>query len=137
MGTYATEAFVHFLKRVYKLNPEEILDIHLSGDKIHITMTKNEMTIPTNDVLPYVQMGCLICPDYTGIFSDISAGMSENYPGYTVLIVRNPETKKIVEDAYNDHYIEIKPGSANLIDELNFRAQVKLMRAVKYASMLL
>lgn len=137
MGTYASEAFIAFLKRVYKLNPEDIIDIQLRGDTLYVKMPDEEKTIPTQEILPYVQLGCLICPDYTGIFSDISAGLSEVHLGYTVLIARNKNAVKIIQEAEDAGYIETKPGTLDIVEEVKFRAEAKLIRAVKYASMLL
>ncbi len=137
MGTYASEAFIAFLKRVYKLNPEDIIDIQLRGDTLYVKMPDEEKTIPTQEILPYVQLGCLICPDYTGIFSDISAGLSEVHLGYTVLIARNKNAVKIIQGAEDAGYIETKPGTLDIVEEVKFRAEAKLIRAVKYASMLL
>ena len=137
MGTYASEAFIAFLKRVYKLNPEDIIDIQLRGDTLYVKMPDEGKTIPTQEILPYVQLGCLICPDYTGIFSDISAGLSEVHLGYTVLIARNKNAVKIIQGAEDAGYIETKPGTLDIVEEVKFRAEAKLIRAVKYASMLL
>ena len=96
-----------------------------------------EKEIPTQEILPYVQLGCLICPDYTGIFSDISAGLSEVHLGYTVLIARNENAVKIIQEAEKAGYIETKPGTLDIVEEVKFRAETKLIRAMKYASMLL
>jgi len=137
MGTYATEAFVNFLEKVYGMDAETISDIHLKGENIHIITTEGEKTIPTSQILPYMQLGCLICPDYTGIFSDISAGVSENHPGYTILISRNKNSEEIIKNAQEKGYIEIMKGAPALQEEIELRAQAKLMRAVKYASIVL
>ena len=137
MGTYASEAFIAFLKKVYKLNPEDIVDIQLRGDTLYVRMPDEEKEIPTQEILPYVQLGCLICPDYTGIFSDISAGLSEVHLGYTVLIARNENAVKIIQEAEKAGYIETKPGTLDIVEEVKFRAETKLIRAMKYASMLL
>jgi len=137
MGTYASEAFIAFLKKVYKLNPEDIVDIQLRGDTLYVRMPDEEKAIPTQEILPYVQLGCLICPDYTGIFSDISAGLSEVHLGYTVLIARNENAVKIIQEAEKAGYIETKPGTLDIVEEVKFRAETKLIRAMKYASMLL
>lgn len=137
MGTYATEAFIHFLAKVYGMRTDEIMDIHLKGENIYITTTEGEKVIPTSQILPYMQLGCLICPDYTGIFSDISAGISENYPKYTILISRNNDSEEIIRAAQEKGYIELKRGTHALLEEVELRAQAKLMRAVKYASIVL
>lgn len=137
MGTYATEAFLSFLKMMYNLESEKILNIQLRGEYVHILTTEGDRKIPTSKILPYVQMGCLICPDYSGIFSDISAGVSETRPGYTVLISRTENADKIINDAKDKGFIELKRASLDIVEELELRANSKLMRAAKYASMLL
>ncbi len=137
MGTYATEAFLNFLKMMYGMDPEDIINIQLRGQKITIVTTKEKKELSTSEVLPYTQLGCLTCPDYTGIFADISVGISENNPNYTVLISRTDIAEQIISGAERGGYIEIRKGGPDLVDEIELRAQAKLIRAVKYASMLL
>ncbi len=93
LGTFATESFIGLLEMQYGIKPEDVYDIKLEKDKLVIYMRQEKKELPIHEILPYMQTGCLLCPDYTGIYSDISAGISENYLGYTVLIVRTEKQR--------------------------------------------
>ena len=137
LGTFATEAFVDLLKLKYGLEPDLITHIGLEGSFIRIIYGDSEKKIPLQEILPYVQTGCLVCPDYTGVLSDLSAGISENHPGYTVLIIRSDVAEKIVHEAIDKKYIEAVKAGADVIEELETKANGKIVRAMKYMSMLL
>ncbi len=92
---------------------------------------------PLREVLPYVQTGCLVCPDYTGVFSDISAGLSENYHGYTVLIARNEKAMKLINEAHEKGYLEIVKAGSDVVDKVETKARGKIVRAMRCMSMML
>lgn len=137
LGTFATEAFIDLLKLKYRLQPDLISSITLEGSYIRIIYGDSEKKIPLQEVLPYVQTGCLVCPDYTGVLSDISAGLSENYPGYTVLVIRSDIGREIVYGAVKEKYIETRKAGADVIEELETKSNGKIVRAMKYMSILL
>ncbi len=137
LGTFATEAFVDLLKLKYGLDPEKIVSVGLERNYIKVIYGEEEKKIPLQEILPYVQTGCLVCPDYTGIFSDISAGLSENYPGYTVLIIRDEKAQKLVKEASEKGYLEIIKAKTDVIEEIETKARGKIVRAMRYMSILL
>ena len=109
---------------------------------INIPYTKHiligeKKKISLQEILPYIRTGCLICPDYTGIFSDISAGLSENYPGYTVLIIRDEKAQKLVKEASEKGYLELIKAKTDVIEEVETKAGGKIVRAMRYMSILL
>ncbi len=137
LGTFATEAFVDLLKLKYGLDPEKIISVGLEKNYIKVIYGEEEKKIPLQEILPYVQTGCLVCPDYTGVFSDISAGLSESYPGYTVLIIRDEKAKKLVLDASKKGYLELIKARTDVIEEIETKARGKIVRAMRYMSILL
>ncbi len=137
IGTFATEPFIEFLKLRYGLDPERITYIGLEKNSIRIEYDHEQKLVPLREVLPYVQTGCLVCPDYTGVFSDISAGLSENYPGYTVLIARNEKAMKLINEAHEKGYLEIVKAGSDVVDEVETKARGKIVRAMRYMSMIL
>lgn len=137
LGTFASEAFVDLLRLRYGLDPERVAYIGLEKNNIKVVYDSEEMLIPLKEVLPYIQTGCLVCPDYTGVFSDISAGLSENHPGYTVLIIRSDRALSIVEEAKEKGYIEATKAGADVIEEIETKARGKIVRATRYMSMIL
>ncbi|HIQ03448.1 MAG TPA: coenzyme F420 hydrogenase [Desulfurococcales archaeon] len=137
LGTFATEAFIDLLKLKYGLKPEKISAVSLEKNYIKISYNKSEKRIPLAELLPYIQTGCLTCSDYAGVFSDISAGLSENYPGYTVLILRCEKAVKLVNEAKANGYIEVEKANLDVIEEIETKARGKIVRATRYMSLLL
>ncbi len=136
-GTFATDAFISFLEREHSLKPEHVASVLLKGENIVVMSADGRrITIPIKEVLKYIQHGCLICPDYTGIFADLSAGISESHLGKTVLMVRNEETLKLLKDAEAKGYLSLEPAPPEVFEELKIKAEAKKNRAVRYLSMI-
>lgn len=136
-GTFATDAFISFLEREHSLRPEHVASILLKGENIIVmSIDGRRITIPIKEALRYIQHGCLVCPDYTGIFADLSAGISESHLGKTVLIVRNEETLKLLKDAETKGYLNLEPAPPEVFEELEMKAEAKKNRAIRYLSMI-
>ncbi len=136
-GTFATDAFISFLEREHGLRPEHVASILLRGENIVVmSIDGRRITISIKEVLRYIQHGCLVCPDYAGIFADLSAGISESHLGKTVLMVRNEETLKLLKDTEAKGYLNLEPASPEIFEELELKAEAKKNRAIRYLSMI-
>ena len=136
MGTFAFEAFLNYLRVRYGVRAEEIRDIKLSGDFLEIHRETGVLAIPLKEAFSYLQTGCLVCSDYTGVWSDVSAGFVESEPGWTVLITRNQRGEELVRGAEKEGYLELRDGSHVLGDVLK-KAREKLARAQRNMAQLL
>ncbi len=96
-----------------------------------------EKRVKVKEALPYMQLGCLLCSDYTGVFSDISAGMTETMPGYTVLVSRTEQAEDVLRKAREEGYLELSKAPPSVVEEVEMKARAKIMRATRYASELL
>ncbi len=138
MGTFAHEVFLAYLRSTYNIRAEEIEDMRIEGDNLVIILTNNRRTkIPVSRIATYLQAGCLICTDYTGVLADISAGTISSYPGYTVLITRTPLGNEVVRKAAQEGYIEIREADQKVLEEIKARALDKIKRAHDFATKLL
>ncbi len=135
-GTFATDAFLTYIEREFGLKPEDIASVALRGENIVIVGGGRRFMVPIKSVLHYIQHGCLVCPDYTGIFADISAGISEAHLGYTVLIVRSEEAESLLRKAADEGYLRLEPAPPDVFEELEMKAEAKRSRALKYMSMI-
>ncbi|OYT38869.1 MAG: coenzyme F420 hydrogenase [Desulfurococcales archaeon ex4484_58] len=136
MGTYAIEGFIDYMKRTYSIKAEDIVDIHVAGDKLVVKHSSGVLEIPISETLYYLQHGCLTCPDYTGVFSDLSAGMSSK-PGYTLLIVRNKLVDKLLHEAETHGYLELEEASTESIEYVINKSREKMRKAYEYLSHIL
>ncbi len=136
-GTFATEPFQRFLQLTYGIDPASISSIQFSGDKLVIKYRGGVKEIHASELLNFMQLGCLICPDYTGVFADISAGVSRRVSGYTVLIARNKLAVKTIMDAASQGYIEVREAPREVVEDVVARAVEKMSKANKYLASLL
>ncbi|WP_297064728.1 Coenzyme F420 hydrogenase/dehydrogenase, beta subunit C-terminal domain [Thermococcus sp.] len=136
MGTFAFEAFLNYLRVRYGVRAEEIVDIKLSKDFLEIHRENSVLAIPLKEAFSYLQTGCLVCSDYTGVWSDVSAGFVENEPGWTVLITRNQRGEELLRRAEKEGYLELRDGS-HVLGEVLKRAREKLARAQRNMAQLL
>lgn len=138
VGTFAHEVFLAYLRSTYNIRAEEIEDMRIEGDNLVVTLTGNRRTeIPVSKIASYLQAGCLICTDYTGVLADISAGIVQSYPGYTVLITRTQLGDEIVRKAAQEGYIEVKEVDQKMVEEIRMKALDKIKRANIFATKLL
>lgn len=138
LGTFATEAFLAYLSREHGITPEEIESVALIKDTIVIALREGEsVEVPVESALHYMKYGCLTCPDYTGVFADLSAGVSEKHLGRTVLIARNEKAKKLLTDAKEKGYVELVEAPPDVVEEIRIKAKAKIMRSAEYVSKIL
>ncbi|WP_297499962.1 Coenzyme F420 hydrogenase/dehydrogenase, beta subunit C-terminal domain [Thermococcus sp.] len=128
MGTFAFEAFLNYLRVRYGVRADEIKDIKLSKDFLEVHYDDTVLAIPLKEAYSYLQTGCLVCMDYTGIWSDVSAGFVESEPRWTVLITRNTRGEELVRGAHENGYIDLRDGT-HVVGEVLKMAREKVARA--------
>ena len=137
LGTFAHEAFLAYVRSKYGIRADEIGDVKLEGDLLVVKGEKKEAKIPISEAHQYLQTGCLLCSDYTGVLSDISAGISEMHLGYTVLIARSSLAMDLLRSAEEGGYVELEEAPQSVVDEVALKARGKIERATSYALRLL
>lgn len=136
IGTFAVESFIDYIKRSYSVEPDNITSIDIVDDKLLVKHDRGEIEIPIKDALYHLQHGCLTCPDYTGVFADISAGRSPR-TGYTILITRSKYADKIVHEAGDKGYIELVKVDEATVKSIAEKSREKIMRSYKYLARVL
>ncbi|ASJ07016.1 Coenzyme F420 hydrogenase/dehydrogenase, beta subunit C-terminal domain [Thermococcus pacificus] len=130
MGTFAFETFTNYLYRNHGIRGRDVKDIILRGDVIEVHHPGGVLRLSIRDIYQHLQVGCLVCSDYTGNWSDISAGIVETKPGWTMLIARNKKADELIKNAKKHGYIEVTDGSPFIGDVIT-RAREKLTRSQK------
>ncbi len=136
MGTFAVESFLNYMKSSYSIEPDTIESIEVHGENLVIRHVKGVLEIPIKEALYYLQHGCLTCPDYTGLFADLSAGRSPR-EGYTLLITRTKHADKIVREATDKGYIELKHADDEVVKYIVDKSREKILRSYKYLAQVL
>ncbi len=131
MGTFAVESFTDYLARNYNVPLEEVENIDIEGDYLVIFYSGKKLRLPIESIIYHIQHGCILCPDYTGVFADISAGRA-SMEGYTLILTRNRLADNIVNNAAHDGYLEISEAAEDEIRYAREKALDKLNRSLKY-----
>lgn len=105
IGLFCTESFDYTalvegkLRREYGLDTWKIERLNVRGRLEVMMKDGSSLTLPMKELEPAVRPGCHCCPDFTALFSDISAGAVGSQPGYTTLIVRNDTGQMFIDGA--------------------------------------
>jgi len=86
------------IDQVVKVNVKEDFSAHLrNGDAVHI---------PFEAIDSIARPPCLVCPDYSAEFSDLSFGGLGSPEGYTTVVIRSEEGQNVYGKALADGYVE-------------------------------
>ncbi|RLF52139.1 MAG: coenzyme F420 hydrogenase [Thermoplasmata archaeon] len=132
-GTFAQESILSYIKEKYGMKASEIKEVKISQREIKF-IGEREVEVPFDELSKYLQVGCLLCPDYTGIASDISTGFVEDK---TVMIVRNEVAEKMLREAHEMNYIKMEEITQERMERIEKRAIEKISRASKYMAQIL
>jgi coenzyme F420-reducing hydrogenase beta subunit/Na+-translocating ferredoxin:NAD+ oxidoreductase RnfD subunit len=69
----------------------------ISKGKYIVTVDRKEHSVPVKELNDAVEKMCLICPDFTAQYADISVGSVGSDDGYSTVIVRSDVGKKLWE----------------------------------------
>ncbi|MGY4707363.1 Coenzyme F420 hydrogenase/dehydrogenase, beta subunit C-terminal domain [Candidatus Bipolaricaulota sp. J31] len=134
LGTFSQPSFAAFLRRRFGVSPARVQDVSLREGELRVRVEGEEdpLAIPVSEVLEFVNLGCLLCDDYTARDADISAGVAAAAPGWTVLVVRTERGERMLEEAERKGYVEVAPAPEEVLQEIQLRAGEKLRRATEY-----
>jgi len=83
--------------QVVKINVKEDFHIYLRGGGI--------IHIPFEDLDPIARPACMVCPDFSAEFSDLSFGGLGSPEGYTTVLVRSETGKRVYQGALAAGYL--------------------------------
>jgi coenzyme F420 hydrogenase subunit beta len=92
------------LAHVTKVNVKEDFFIYLEDGRV--------IHIPFEEIDSIARPACLVCPDFSAEFSDISFGGLGSPEGYTTVLVRSEKGKMVYRGALTAGYIKEKKYSS-------------------------
>jgi len=92
------------LTQVAKVNVKENFSIYLKDGRV--------VPMPFEDVDSIARPACLVCPDFSAEYADISFGGLGSHEGYTSVLIRSEAGNKIYRGTLKDAYIEGKKYSS-------------------------
>ncbi|MFW5930677.1 MAG: Coenzyme F420 hydrogenase/dehydrogenase, beta subunit C-terminal domain [Desulfosalsimonas sp.] len=129
-----TRAFLSFIKE--RLPGAEIRKMTIPPPPAAVLILETDsgkIEIPLDEIRPMVPSGCMICPDMTAEWSDLSAGSMEGFDNWNTLIVRSKKGSQLVEDAVKAGYLILEDFPDQSLQHLKSAAAGKKKRALERA----
>jgi len=91
---------------------------------------RKRIEIPLNEIRPLIPQGCLICPDMTSEWADISVGVLEKEPTWNTVIVRSEIGAEIIERSVMEGWLITERLPEESLKHLEIAAGNKKRRAL-------
>lgn len=104
--------------------PAEMLVVYMGDEK---------KEFPLDDIRPLVPNSCMVCPDMTSEWADVSVGVLEGDPKRNTLIIRTQKGRELVDNAVREGYLQLTDMPAENLDHLKTAAANKKKRALARA----
>jgi len=136
IGLFCTWALLHsFGKVLAKLAlPSEIrkTDIPPPPASVFQVYTSDRcISIPLDDVRPFILPACALCWDMTSEMADISVGAAEGIEGWNTVLIRTKKGQELVRTAALEGLVETRALPKANLDHLTESAQLKKRRALQ------
>ena len=102
IGLFCFEEFNYYklkeeTKKLMSVDLDRAEKTQIKKGKFIVTVDGKESSVSVRDFSEAVENGCLCCPDFTAIYSDISVGSVGSADGYSTVIVRSDVGEKLLE----------------------------------------
>lgn len=102
IGLFCFEEFNYYqlkeqTKKLMNIDLDKAEKTQINKGKFIVTVDGKESSIMVKDLNEAVENGCLCCPDFTAVYSDISVGSVGSEDGYSTVIVRSEIGDKLLE----------------------------------------
>jgi coenzyme F420 hydrogenase subunit beta len=87
------------LGKKYRFGAAQVVKINVKED-FHFYLKEGKVIhIPFEDLDPIARPACMVCPDFSAEFSDISFGGLGSSEGYTTVLIRSETGKQVYQKA--------------------------------------
>jgi coenzyme F420-reducing hydrogenase beta subunit len=100
--------FYRFIRSRDELIGVSKIDIPKAGGVV-FSGTARSVTVPLEEIRPFIRRACESCFDPTAEFADLAVGSTEYDPGWNTLIVRTARAEVLVDAAVHAGVIELAP----------------------------
>jgi len=87
-------------------DPHDIIKVNVKEGFLAYLKDGRVIHIPFRDVDPIARPACLVCPDFSAEYSDISFGGLGSPEGYTTVLIRSEKGKWVFREALHAGYIK-------------------------------
>jgi coenzyme F420 hydrogenase subunit beta len=113
---------------------EKVSKMDIKGKNLLVYESGEEKKILLKDIRAYERLGCKICDDFTGRFSDFAVGSVDSPAASSTVIVRTKEAAKVLKDMEKEGLIELKEITGEELPVLNKLTEIKRKQARKEAA---
>jgi coenzyme F420 hydrogenase subunit beta len=110
---------------------KKVTKMDIKGKNLLVYEGDEEKKVLLKDIHAYERLGCKICDDFSGRFSDFSVGSVDSPAGTSTVITRTKDAVKIIKNMEKDGLIELKDITKEELPILNKLTDVKKNRARK------
>ena len=93
------------LEKKHGFDVTQVVKVNVKDDFIIYLKDRSVIHIPFEDIDSIARPACLVCPDFSAEFSDISFGGLGSPEGYTTVLIRSEKGKWVYRGALNAGYI--------------------------------
>ena len=112
----------------------KVTKMDIKGKHLLVYTGEAEKKVLLKDIHRYERLGCKICDDFTGRFSDFAVGSVDSPAGSSTVIVRTKEAAKVLKDMEKEGFIETSDVTDGDLPVLNKLTEIKKKRARKEAA---
>jgi coenzyme F420 hydrogenase subunit beta len=126
-----TQKLTAYLKERLDISKINSMDIPPPpAEKLVLDLGSQTIEIPLSEIRPLVPNTCLVCPDMTSEWADVSVGVLEGKSDFNTLIIRSERGMGLVENAVKAGWLELEEIPEENLDHLKTAAGNKKKRAV-------
>ncbi|MFW6011732.1 MAG: Coenzyme F420 hydrogenase/dehydrogenase, beta subunit C-terminal domain [Desulfosalsimonas sp.] len=129
-----TRGFAGFIQRY--ASGESIRKMRIPpppADVLEIEAEDENFEIPLDRLRAFVPEGCMLCPDMTAEWADLSVGSMEGFDNWNTLIVRSRRGERLMRKAVTAGYLEVDDFPEENREHLLDAARAKKRRAFEKA----
>jgi len=89
------------------------------------------LSIPLDDVKPFIPPACALCWDMTAEMTDVSVGAAEGLEGWNTVIIRTKKGQELVRTSVSEGLLETEELPKANLDHLMESARLKKRRALQ------
>ncbi len=133
-SNYLYSMLSEVVEKKHGVKLEEVKKFDIKGKNLLVHDGREEKAIPLTEIHEHVRLGCKVCDDFTGVFSDFAVGSVDTAQGYSTVITRTKKADSIIKDMKKEGLIEVEQLSGEDLTITKKLSENKKKGAKKAAS---
>lgn len=95
-ANFLYEMLEKVVSKKYKVNLKKVSKMDIKGKNLNVYHGKKQTDVPLKEIHEYQMAGCSVCTNFAARLADFSIGSVGSPAGYSTVIARTKEAKKII-----------------------------------------